>query len=67
MPTKATGSRSFLTRAAESADQWYLTEGILYEFLRVATHARVFDRPLTWREALDFLGPFLASPRFQII
>ncbi len=64
---EATGARSFLSQAAGSADQWYLTEGILYEFLRVATHARVFDHPLSWREALDFLSPFLASPRFQIV
>ena len=64
---EAPGARSFLSQAAGSPDQWYLTEGILYEFLRVATHARVFDRPLSWREALDFLNPFLASPRFQIV
>ena len=64
---EALSARSFLSQAAGSSDQWYLTEGILYEFLRVATHARVFDRPLSWREALDFLNPFLASPRFQVV
>jgi uncharacterized protein len=57
----------FLRRAAASADQWYLTEGIVYEFLRVATHSRVFPRPLTWREAMSFLGPFLESGKFSIL
>ena len=35
-------ARTFLTEAGASPEQWYLTEGIVYEFLRVATHARIF-------------------------
>jgi toxin-antitoxin system PIN domain toxin len=58
---------SFLTAAGRSADQWYLTEGICYEFLRVATHAKVFERPLEWSEALGFLTPLLMSARFHVI
>ena len=57
----------FLTNAGRSADQWYLTEGICYEFLRVATHAKVFERPLEWNEALGFLTPFLMSTRFHVV
>ena len=57
----------FLTRAASSADQWYLTEGIAYEFFRVSTHPRVFPQPLTWREAGEFLRPLLYNPRFRIL
>jgi len=58
---------SFLKAAGEGIDPWYLTEGILYEFLRVTTHPRVFDRPLTWRQALQFLQPFLTGPAFRIL
>ena len=58
---------SFLTAAAEGADPWYLTEGILYEFLRVTTHPKVFDRPLTWRQAIEFLQPLLQNPDFRLL
>jgi toxin-antitoxin system PIN domain toxin len=60
-------AREFLLTAGLSTEHWYLTEGILYEFLRVSTHPRVFPRPLGWREALAFLGPFLGSPNFTIL
>lgn len=60
-------SRDFLLAAGGSSDPWYLTEGIVYEFLRVSTHSRVFPRPLSWREALRFLRPVIDSPRFSIL
>ena len=49
----------FLTGALASDDAWYLTEGICYEFLRVATHPAIFPRPLTAAEALSFLETLL--------
>ena len=57
----------FLYETADSPGPWFLTEGILYEFFRVSTHARVFERPLTWNEAFRFIKPFLASDRFDIL
>jgi uncharacterized protein len=57
----------FLCETANSRGPWFLTEGILYEFFRVSTHARVFERPLTWNEASRFIKPFLASHRFDIL
>jgi toxin-antitoxin system PIN domain toxin len=57
----------FLHNAATAAEQWFLTEGILYEFLRVATHPRVFSRPLSWREALSFLQPLVQNRNFLIL
>ena len=57
----------FITRAGKSAEQWYLTGGILYEFLRVATHPRVFPQPLSWDEGMRFLGPLLSSSRFRVV
>jgi toxin-antitoxin system PIN domain toxin len=60
-------SASFLREAAGSSRIWFLTEGILYEFLRVSTHPKVFERPLTWKDALHFIKPFLLSSQFQIL
>ncbi len=58
---------AFLNEVGTGPEPWYLTEGILYEFLRVTTHPKVFDRPLIWSEAMRFLAPFLRSPNFQIL
>lgn len=44
-----------------------MSDGILYEFLRVATHPRVFPQPLTWREALGFLTPFVEADNVGIL
>lgn len=57
----------FLMDAGQSAEQWYLTEGILYEFLRVATHPRIFPKPLTKHQSLAFLEPFWISSVFTIL
>ena len=57
---------NFLYETASSGP-WFLTEGLLYEFFRVSTHARVFERPLTWKEALRFITPLLLSHRFDIL
>ena len=58
---------NFLHRTISSRDAWFLTEGICYEFLRVATHPKVFDRPLVWKEALHFLQPFWSSSGFEVL
>ena len=57
----------FLYTAAASTQPWFLTDGILYEFLRVSTHPRVFSRPLTWKDAVSFLKPLLDSTNFMIL
>lgn len=46
---------------------FYVTEGICYEFLRVATHPRVFSSPLTAVQALDFLDALLADGRIRLL
>ena len=40
---------------------WTLTWGVVYEFLRIATHPRIFRRPLSANQALAFLDPILES------
>jgi toxin-antitoxin system PIN domain toxin len=48
-------AHEFLAGNLASSDAWYLTEGIVYEFFRLATHPGVFERPLTWEQALRFV------------
>ena len=48
-------ARGFLQQHLAEATPMCLTWGIVYEFLRVSTHARVFSPPLRSREALQFL------------
>jgi toxin-antitoxin system PIN domain toxin len=60
-------ARQFLTHVGRANGPWYLTDGIAYEFLRVATHPKVFPSPLIWREALDFLRPFVAADNVRFL
>lgn len=46
---------------------WAVTWGIVYEFLRVVTHPRIFRRPLTADRALQFLDPILGSDLVTIL
>jgi toxin-antitoxin system PIN domain toxin len=46
---------------------WFSTWGILYEFLRVITHPRVFRHPWTIGRAWNFVEAFLASPSFGLL
>ncbi|HSW28107.1 MAG TPA: TA system VapC family ribonuclease toxin [Longimicrobiales bacterium] len=59
--------RRLLQEWRRSEGAWYLTWGIAYEFLRLVTHPRVLERPLTSAEALSFLKALLASPGLRIL
>ena len=54
-------AREFVLSALTSADSWYLTEGIVYEFLRVSTHHKVFARPLSLRQATEWMSSLMRS------
>lgn len=60
-------AREFLAAIGAAPDAWYVTDGILYEFLRVATHPKVFPRPLTWREAMGFLQPLVGAENVRVL
>jgi len=47
--------RQLLSALREGETPWHLTWGILYEFLRVSTHPRVFQHPLSVVSAWSFL------------
>jgi len=46
---------------------WYSTWGILYEFLRVITHPRVFHKPWTTPKAWEFVEAVLGAPSFGLL
>ena len=46
---------------------WYLTWEIVYEFLRVITHPRVFRSPWIVNDAWNFVEAILASPSLGIL
>jgi toxin-antitoxin system PIN domain toxin len=49
------------------ATPWYSTWGIMYEFLRVITHPRVFRKPWTAPKAWGFVEAILAAPAFGLL
>jgi uncharacterized protein len=59
--------RDFVLRWRSGASPWYLTWGIIYEFLRVATHRNVFRKPLALSEAWSFIQAVLASPSVSVL
>lgn len=54
--------REFVLEWRRQSSPWYLTWGIAYEFLRVATHPNVFRKPFAPSDAWHFLQAVLASP-----
>jgi len=49
------------------ATPWYLTWNIIYEFVRVTTHERVFAQPWSTGEAWTFIAGLLASPQLSLL
>jgi hypothetical protein len=46
---------------------WYISWPIVYEFLRVTTHPRVFRRPMALHEAWAFVEALLASSALTVL
>lgn len=46
---------------------WYLTWGIVYEFLRITTHPRVFRAPWTPSQAWAFIEAVLAARTLSML
>jgi hypothetical protein len=59
---------SFVERRQPSASAWFSTWPIVYEFLRVTTHARVLQKPLAASKAWEFIvASLLAAPGFSLL
>ena len=59
--------RERLERWRQQSSAWYVTWGIVYEFLRVTTHPRVLRMPWTVGEAWAFVEALLASPSLGVL
>lgn len=59
--------RDLLERWRVHPEPWFLTWGIIYEFLRVATHRSLFSSPLSASQAWLFLEALLESPSCQVL
>lgn len=60
-------ARRNLESCVNGREVWCLTWGLIYEYLRVATHPRVFRNPLSFDQALKFLGDLTSSGNCRII
>ena len=59
--------RELLEAWRRQAGAWYVTWGIVYEFLRVTTHPAVFRMPWSAADAWGFLEAVLASPSLRVL
>jgi uncharacterized protein len=59
--------RRWLEQRRARPDAWYTTWSILYEFLRVTTHARVMRRPCSATAAWKFVVSLLDSPGLAVL
>ncbi len=49
------------------ASVWYLTWGVVYEFLRVVTHPRILRHPFSTEQAWSFIEALLAAPSLGLL
>jgi hypothetical protein len=59
--------RRWIEERRVSPDAWFLTWSIVYEFLRVVTHPRVFPNPWTVEAAWSFLAALARSPGLEFL
>ena len=60
-------AKEFVERQVCELIPFCLTWGVVYEFLRVSTHPRVFPRPLDSSDALDFVGKLLSLETVNVL
>lgn len=62
-----TRCRELLEGWRSQVTPWYVSWGILYEFLRVTTHPNVFRKPFSLADAWQFLDAILVSPSLHLL
>lgn len=60
-------ARRTLDDLRDGQHQWFLTWGVIYEFLRVATHPAITGYPISAESAVMFIGRLLDSPQLRIL
>jgi toxin-antitoxin system PIN domain toxin len=58
---------SLLRKLAEGDEAWALPWPVVYEFLRVVTHPRIFRPPTDLAVALEDLGSLFQSPSLHLL
>lgn len=56
-----------LEKWTRQTSAWFITWGICYEFLRLATHPRMFRSPWSAAQAWHFIGEMLLSPGLSVL
>lgn len=59
--------RKLLEEWRSQTSAWYVTWGVLYEFLRVTTHPRVLRKPWPAARAWAFVEAVLAAPALGLL
>lgn len=54
-------------RYRAGSELWFVTWGVIYEFLRVGTHRAVFPRPLTLEQAWAWIEALRSAPTCRIL
>jgi len=60
-------ARALIAQLAEGAEPWALPWPVVYEFVRVVTHPRVFDPPSRLADVIRDLESLLASPSLTMM
>jgi toxin-antitoxin system PIN domain toxin len=60
-------ARDFVEQLGRSDSPWCLSWVNVYEFLRVATHPRVFASPISWSNALGQMRGLLAHQHLELL
>jgi uncharacterized protein len=61
-------SREFLKSCLSGQNSWYLSWGVIYEYLRVVTHPRLFpEGALPFQHALENVTKFSATASVEIL
>lgn len=59
--------KALVQRWRAQNEPWYTSWNVLYEFVRVVTHPRVFRKPWTASQAWSFVEALLASPSLLML
>ena len=67
MPPIRSVQRKFSRNLVNGTEHWALSRTVVYEFLRVVTHPRVFATPMSLAEAHSFIHELLECSTCTVI
>lgn len=57
----------YLHQRVQSVIPWYTSWNVIYEFLRITTHNKVFSKPLTLTQSWQFVKTLMEYKNFSIL